>query len=169
MNLGNKELERRFEHAVRLLSRYMPDDPSRRKPIVMHALRVGMFLYEKDYSEHVVLAGFMHDIVEWTDCPPELVSKTFGQRVLDIVQANTKDRSIEDPVERRADYVKRCAELGEDALIVKAADALDSYRFYKSVGDVSESERSMSIAKLVLEIKTDEMKDPIFDELKTLK
>lgn len=64
MNLGNKELELTFERAVKLLTLHMPVGEDRKKPILMHAIRVGLYLYEHDYSPDVVIAGLLHDILE---------------------------------------------------------------------------------------------------------
>lgn len=168
MNLGNKELELKFEKSVQLLCQYMPVGEERKKPLLMHALRVGMSLYKKDYSQDIVLAGLLHDLLEWTTSPEELLKDGFGERVLLIVKANTKNREIIDPVERRREYIDRCIAVGEDALIVKAADALDSYGFYLSVNNPDEVKRSVDIAKTILEKLPTDMSDPIFNELKGL-
>jgi len=165
MNIGKNQLELKIEKAVSLLVEYMPVGKERKKPILMHALRVGMYLYDNDYSEDVVLAGFLHDIIEWTDSPKELLGDEFGQHVLDIVLANTKDRSIEDKQERRKDYIERCVQVGQDALIVKAADTIDSYNFYQATENQGEIERSVDIAKLLNKTGVD---DQIFSELKNI-
>jgi (p)ppGpp synthase/HD superfamily hydrolase len=168
MNLGDKQLEIKFEKAVRLLCDYSSIDEGRKKSILMHALRVGMYLYENDYQEDVVISGLLHDIIEWADCPEDLVQKEFGQRVLDIIKANTKDREIEDVDTRRADYVNRCAQVGKEALIVKAADVLDSHGFYRATNNTDELQRSKTIAKLVLSVLPDGVADPIFKKLEVL-
>ena len=69
----------------------------------MHSLRVGMYLYQHEYSADVVLGGLLHDILEWTEGSENLLKEEFGERVLAIVKANTKDRSIVDPAERLID------------------------------------------------------------------
>lgn len=167
-NLGNTEIELKFEKAVQLLCRYMPVGEERKKPLLMHALRVGMYLYERNYSATVVLGGLLHDLLEWTESPDDLVRTEFGDEVYAIVKANTKDRKIADPVERRREYIERCVVVGEDALIVKAADTLDSYRFYTSANNPDELKRSVDIAKTILEKLPADMSDPIFDELKRI-
>ncbi|MAG12146.1 MAG: hypothetical protein CMI52_05090 [Parcubacteria group bacterium] len=154
-----------IESAIRILCEYAPSDWDRPKRLLMHDLRVGFYLYEHDYSVDVVVAGFLHDVLEWTDCDESLVRSKFGDQVFEIVSANTKDRSISDPHDRRVEYVQRCLRVGEDALIVKAVDTLDSYKFYVDLGDESEIERSRDIARIVLDVCTQDMKDPIFKKL----
>ncbi|MFH1632259.1 MAG: HD domain-containing protein [bacterium] len=168
MNLGNTQLEFKIEKALRLLTEFMPADEDRKKPILMHALRVGMSLYERGYSEDVVIAGFLHDIIEWAESPEKFIREEFGQKVFDIIKANTKDRSIEDLHERRKDYVERCVKVGVEALIVKTADTLDSYNFYQATNVPDEIERSQEIGNLLLDSVPDGVEDPIFDQLKSI-
>ena len=68
-----------------------------------------------------------HDALGWTDITEVEIGKRFGEKVFDIVRANTKDRTITDPVRRREEYIDHCIDIGEEAVIVKAADVLDSY------------------------------------------
>ena len=88
--------------------------------------------------------------------------------MFEIVNANTKDRSIHDPKDRRSDYVQRCLGVGVDALIVKAADTLDSYEFYSEQQNNSEMARSCDIAEKLLSVISPEMSDSIFEELKLI-
>ncbi|MFH1142231.1 MAG: HD domain-containing protein [Candidatus Uhrbacteria bacterium] len=151
MNLSNQQLEQKFERAVKLLCDHLPVGQERKKPLLMHCFRVGIYLYENDYSEDVVVAGLLHDMIEWTDCPEKEIRDEFGQKVFDIVLANTKNRDIKDVDQRRKDYVDRCVEVGDDALIVKAADVIDSYKYYQATENQIETERSVVIAKLIVE------------------
>lgn len=153
---------------MKFLCDRFPVGEERRKPLVMHSLRVGVGLYQNDYSDDVVLAGLLHDVVEWTDSSEELVQKEFGKSVFDIVIANTQDDNIGEKTERWQDMVLRCVELGSDALIVKAADVLDSYKFYQAVNNSEELARSVSIARFIIEKLPKGIEDPIFEELKTI-
>ncbi|KKU32005.1 MAG: hypothetical protein UX45_C0024G0006 [Candidatus Uhrbacteria bacterium GW2011_GWF2_46_218] len=165
MNKGNISLENTFEKAVRLLCQYIPIEKNRKKPLLMHDLRVGLYLYEQDHVEEVVLAGLLHDIIEWTDCTEECIQNAFGPRVLALILANTKDRKILDEVDRQQDIMRRCLLIGEDAFIVKAADTLDSYSFYRSTHNQEEIQRALLISKMILESIPSTMQNPIFKKL----
>lgn len=154
-----------YKETIQLLHHWFPENPHERKPRIPHLLRVGEFLFEHAYSTDIVNAGLLHDVLEWTDAPQTLIQEKFGEHVLLIVEANTKDTSIEDLIERRENYVRRCADLGIDALIVKAADVLDSYQFYSKTNNLPELERCKHIASLIL-TKTNSTADPIFKKLK---
>ena len=60
-------LSLKFESAVRLLVEHFPiSDQNSRKPVLFHDIRVGVYLYNNGYSEDVVLAGLLHDALEWS-------------------------------------------------------------------------------------------------------
>jgi len=166
MNLGNIKLEDKFEKAVRLISSAFPIEENRRKPILMHVLRVGFYLYENDYSEEIVLGGLLHDVLEFSDVTREDIEREFGGGVLEIVVANTQNREIEGKIERWEDMVIRCVDAGSDSLVVKAADVLDSLKFYKATGNALEIERSVAIGKFLLDKKPEDSNDDIFDNLR---
>lgn len=169
MNLANKHLELNFERAIQLLVESMPIGIDRKKPILMHSIRVGMYLYDRNYSSDVVIAGLLHDMIEWTKSPKEKILEVFGQTVFDIVLANTKDRSINEKAQERRDMVKRCVECGKDAMIVKAADALDSLVYYQSANNSEEIQYCLNVIILIQEHLPEEMQDPIFDQIRQIK
>jgi (p)ppGpp synthase/HD superfamily hydrolase len=62
------ELNIKFEKAVRLLVEHLPfSEDNSKKPRLFHAIRVGVYLYEQGYSENIVLAGILHDAIEWAN------------------------------------------------------------------------------------------------------
>lgn len=168
MNLGNVEMELQCERAIQLLCASMPVGEDRKKPLLMHSLRVGMFLFEKNYSKEVVLGGLLHDVLEWTESSETLIKDEFGDAVLAMVKANTKNREITDPAERRREYIDRCIATGEDALIVKAADTLDSFHFYAVTKNRVELQRCRDMAAAIFERIPGTFNDPIFALLKEM-
>ena len=74
----SKSLNIEFEKAVRLLTEHMPpSDENSRKPIMFHDIRVGVYLYENGYAQDVVLAGVLHDAIEWSDISEQLLKDEF--------------------------------------------------------------------------------------------
>ncbi len=162
-----KKLNLEFEKAVRLLAQFAPvSDETSRKPLLPHDIRVGVYLYEHGYSRDVVLAGVLHDALEFTDITEEMIREQFGDNILRLVKANTKDDSITDPEEKTNELISRCVEDGEDALIVKAADILDSFKFYTSVQNEDQLDYCRRNARAIFKFKTAEFNDKIFDTLK---
>jgi len=161
-------LEILFEKAVRLLCQYIPEGTALTKPTLFHCLRVGTFLYEKKYSREIVLAGLLHDIIEDTEIFTELLEEEFGTAVLELISTNSKDSSISDQDERIEELIKRCVENGEAALIVKTADVIDNFRYFRRINDEKGIDYCERNAKMIFRHKPESFQDKIFDELKSL-
>jgi len=157
-----------FEKAVRLLAEFFPvSDENTRKPVLFHDIRVGVYLYENNYSREIVLAGVLHDILEFSDAGEEMLRDEFGETVLNLVYACTKDDTLDDPEEKINDMISRCVECGQDALIVKTADTLDSFKYYTATNKKDQLENHcLRNAKAIFNYKPESFDDKIFDELK---
>jgi len=157
-----------FENGIRFLVRHIPlSDENRRKPILFHSIRVGVYLYDHGYSENVVLAGLLHDVIEWSSATEDIVQDEFGEEVLRLILANTKDDTIADKHEKTDELIQRCLKNGQDALIVKTADILDSFKWYASKDNTEQLTYCMRNANAIFKYKKHDFSDPIFDELAT--
>lgn len=157
----------KFEEAVRLLTEYMAlSDEKSRKPVLFHSIRVGTYLYENNYSQDIVLAGILHDALEWSGINEQVLRDRFGDNVTRLVLANTKDDSIKDSSEKIVELTNRCIRNGEDALIVKTVDIIDSFKFYSKVDNTDELMYCVKNGKTILKFKPDNYTDPVFDILK---
>jgi len=160
-------LNTEFEKAVRLIAaHFTPSDENTKKPILFHDIRVGVYLYENGYSQDIVLAGILHDSIEWSDVNEQILQNEFGDNILKLVLANTKNDSIIDDVEREKELINRCIQNGEDALIVKTADIIDSFKWYSSQNNTDELQYCMRITNTIFKSKPDIFKDKIFEELR---
>ena len=165
-----KSLNLKFEKGVRfLVQHFPPSDESSRKPVLFHDIRVGVYLYEREYSADVVLAGLLHDVIEWSDATQDMVRDEFGENILKLVLANTKDDTIEDNHKKTAELIQRCVNNGQSALIIKVADILDSFKWYASQDNIDQLKYCMRNANAIFKYKTDNFDDPIFDEIKKWK
>jgi len=162
-----KPLNIKFEKAVRFLVEHMPlSDENSRKPVLFHDIRVGVYLYENGYTDDVVMAGVLHDTIEWSDVGEKMLRREFGDNVADIVLVCTKNDAIADKEEKTIELIKRCAKNGQDALIVKTADIIDSFKWYSSQDNKDELKYCLRNAKAILKFKPTSYKDKIFDELR---
>ncbi|NTU66656.1 MAG: HD domain-containing protein [Candidatus Moranbacteria bacterium] len=165
----SKSLSIKFEKAVRILSEHMPpSDENSRKPVMFHDIRVGVYLYENGYSEDIVLAGVLHDAIEWSDVEEQSLRDEFGDNVVRLVFASTKDDTIADKMEKTNELIQRCVQNGQDALIVKTADIIDSFKWYSSQNNENElKNHCVKNANAILKFKPDDFDDRIFDELRS--
>lgn len=144
----DEEIERAIQYLVQSFDA-SGDNP---KPVVLHSVRVGMTLYERGYEKDVVVAAFLHDLIEDTDVSSDEIRSRFGDDVASIVEATTYDERIDDYLERHYDIYERCFDLGREAVVVKAADMLDNSDYYgmadpEDVENVAELERNL-LAKM---------------------
>jgi len=162
----NKISGQKIEKAVRILSEYMPASETLSKPTLFHCIRVGVYLYNHYYPEEVIIAGILHDILEDTNLTEEELTSSFGKTVTDLVEANTKDRSIINQDERIKELINRCVKYGENALIVKAADILDNFEYFQSIEDAKGIDYCLRNARVLMESMPEGFKDKIFESLK---
>lgn len=155
------------EKAIRLLVEHFPvSDKTSRKPVLLHDIRVGVYLYNHEYSEDIVLAGLLHDAIEWSSATEEMLQNEFGSNVVKLILASTKDDSISNKHEKTNELIKRCVSNGQDALIVKTADIIDSFKWYSSQKKEEQLKYCMRNANAIFKFKPDNFNDKIFDELK---
>lgn len=124
-------------------------------------------MYEHGYSRDNVLAGILHDTLEFTTVTEQILKDEFGDKVLKLVKANTKDDSIVDKEEKTNELIKRCVDAGQDALIVKTADIIDSFKYYTADNNADQLEYCIRNANAIIKYKPDDFVNPIFEELKT--
>jgi (p)ppGpp synthase/HD superfamily hydrolase len=97
-------------------------------PFVTHPVEVACLLHEAGYSDEVVAAGVLHDVLEDTDAQhPELEAR-FGRRVTDLVVAVSDDPSIAEHSERKAALRRQVERAGECAAVIFAADKVSKAR-----------------------------------------
>jgi (p)ppGpp synthase/HD superfamily hydrolase len=97
-------------------------------PFVTHPVEVARLLHEAGYSDEVVAAGVLHDVLEDTDAERSDLETRFGPDVAELVAAVSDDPAIEDEAERKAALRRQVAEAGECAAAVFAADKVSKAR-----------------------------------------
>jgi (p)ppGpp synthase/HD superfamily hydrolase len=97
-------------------------------PYVVHPLYVGVLLIESGCEEELVIAGFLHDIVEDTDVNLEGIRELFGDSIAELVQAVSEpDKSA--PWETRKQHTLSSLETAtQEVLLLSLADKLDNIR-----------------------------------------
>jgi (p)ppGpp synthase/HD superfamily hydrolase len=97
-------------------------------PFVTHPVEVACLLHEAGYSDEVVAAGVLHDVLEDTDAELSELEAQFGPDVAGLVAAVSDDPAIEDHAERKAALRQQVARAGECAAAVFAADKVSKAR-----------------------------------------
>ena len=97
-------------------------------PYVVHVVHVSVILLRHGFSEDVVIAGLLHDIVEDQDVPLADIEARFGPAVAEMVAALT-ERKREGDVERpwavrKQEALDKLRRASPEAVAVKAADVV---------------------------------------------
>jgi (p)ppGpp synthase/HD superfamily hydrolase len=97
-------------------------------PFVAHPVEVACLLHEAGYSDEVVAAGVLHEVLEATDVERPELEERFGPAVAALVAAVSADPSIEDDATRKAALRSQVAYAGDEAAAVFAADKVSKAR-----------------------------------------
>lgn len=158
------EFDKNVEKAITFLVTNVNLSGNYPKPVITHSTRVGINLYKHGYSEQVVIAGFLHDLLEDTKATEKQIEEHFGRQVLDLVKANSFDSKIKDKLEQSLDTFKKCKKYGKDALIIKTADILDNLPYYDFKNNDYPIKKINAFIQLADPILLD---DKIYTELKS--
>ena len=111
-------------------------------PFVTHPVEVACLLHEAGYSDEVVAAGVLHDVLEDTKAERRDLEERFGPGVAGLVAAVSDDPSIEDDAERKAALRAQVARAGDGAAAVFAADKVSKARELRMRMDYGRFQRS---------------------------
>lgn len=95
---------------------------------LVHPAEVASLLAHLEYSDDVVAAAVLHDVLEDTDAQLADLRSRFGSRVAELVAVVSDNPAIADENDRKAEARERVREFGGDALAVYAADKVSKVR-----------------------------------------
>src|SRR5699024_1732494 len=87
--------------------------------------RVAKRLGEAGFSDELVAAGFLHDVVEDTPIEMEEIQRTFGEKVARLVAAHTEDKS-KSWKERKQHTIDTVKKADKEVKYLIVADKLDN-------------------------------------------
>lgn len=128
-DVQRKKVEKAISFLVIEVNRYSRNP----KPVILNSIQVGIKLMEFKVPHEVVIAGFLHDLIEDTNCSLFTIKKNFGGKVATYVAAMTMDYSISDYKTRWYDDIKRLKKLGRYAVLLKLIDSADNLPFYSRI------------------------------------
>jgi guanosine-3',5'-bis(diphosphate) 3'-pyrophosphohydrolase len=120
---------------------------------ICHPVAVAGLLRDLGGDSAMIASGFLHDIVEDTDTPPEQLEELFGTEVRQLVEGVTKlsKLNFESKTERQAENFRRMfLAMAQDirVIVVKLADRLHNMRTLEHLSD----EKRRRIARETMEI-----------------
>lgn len=160
-----------IEKAIGYLVKNIHETGHNPKPVILHSIRAGMILLQYGYSSDIVVATLLHDLLEDTEVIFDELQLEFGEKIANIVLANSFDTSIENKEAQFKDTFKRCIDFGKEALLVKSADIFDNLSFFiyakKNIeGRIRNDEYLVSKISYFIDISKNILEgDTIFDML----
>ena len=128
--MKDKKFNQEIERTIVYMVKRMQEGEENSSSVILHSIRVGMFLYDHGYGLEIVQAGFLHDIIEDSPATKEEVAKEFGEVVAGLVEVVTHDDSIKDKVERGKQALDNALNYGKNAVAIITADNIDSLDYY---------------------------------------
>lgn len=126
----NSHPDYQIEKAIIFLVEKINQSGHNPKPVILHSVRVGMKLYNYHAESNTVIAGFLHDLLEDTETTELEIREAFGDRVLQLVRANSYNESIKNKQERDKEMLRGCVCAGKEAVLIKTVDILDNCNYY---------------------------------------
>ncbi len=108
-------------------------------PYIIHPLNVGRTLIEAGCDDEVVAAGILHDVLEDTGTQAGELETHFGQRVRQIVEWESEDKSLPWRARKETTIARIQGEAPLEVVLVACADKLDNIRAiradFEAIGD----------------------------------
>lgn len=94
--------------------------------LAFHSIMVGTMLKNIGCEESLILAGYLHDIIEDTSYDYDYLQQQFGKTVADLVLRVTENQTISDWRGRKEDVIIRLEKESRDVLLIELADKLQN-------------------------------------------
>lgn len=100
---------------------------------VEHPIAVARLLADRGCDETLLVAAYLHDIVEKTRVEVDEIRSRFGPEVAAIVDALSDDPEIPDYAERKSELRRVAISAGDGAALIFAADRLANMRDWRTL------------------------------------
>jgi (p)ppGpp synthase/HD superfamily hydrolase len=99
------------------------------EPYVNHLLEVALLVAEATdgANPNIVIAALLHDAIEDSEVPREIIAAAFGDRVARLVGELTDDKSLDKQTRKRA-QVENASKKSKQAKVIKLADKISNLR-----------------------------------------
>ena len=96
------------------------------KPYIIHPLSVGLLLESYGYDEELIIAGYLHDVVEDTKYTIEDIKKKFGNNIAELVTKVTEPDKTKSWEERKQYIINQTKTLPLKNKLVICADKINN-------------------------------------------
>lgn len=100
------------------------------KPVLLHSIRVAMYLLENGADTELIVSALLHDVLEDTKTTFETVKLEFGKEIAETILALTIKPSTDSYDEEYTKDFQRIEAFGLNAILIRAADIIDNSYYY---------------------------------------
>lgn len=115
-----------------------------KQPYIVHPIETSFIVASITDDEEVIAAAALHDVIEDTDVSKEELRQVFGERIAELVDAESEDKRPDLPATetwklRKQESIQHLKSECKDVKIIALADKLSNLRStmheYEKVGD----------------------------------
>ncbi|MFA7394923.1 MAG: HD domain-containing protein [Candidatus Paceibacterota bacterium] len=156
----------KVEKAISYLIEKYNESGKNPKPVVLHSLRVGMYLLEHGYDTDTIIAGVLHDLVEDSDVTVEEIKEKFSPKVAEWIDALSFRPEIEDPTEQYQEMFRRTILAGKIPMIIKAVDILVNSFYIHLIPDLEKQKFLLQKIRYFIDIASSLTSERPINELR---
>jgi len=119
-----------------------------------HPLEVAYMISDYNLKTDVIVASILHDIVEDTDVTVEMIERTFGQRIAEMVDRLTRDRPDGTKLSVAQVLINAYQKQDEEVLLIKLFDRLHNIQTMDSLSDAKKIQNAEEVIRSFLPIIT---------------
>lgn len=94
--------------------------------VASHSIMVGVMLKNIGCSEQIVIAGYLHDILEDTSYDYAFLKVKFGEDIANLVLKVTENKTVLNWKERKQQFLTQLEQENSDVLLIELADKLQN-------------------------------------------
>lgn len=143
--------QKEIERAIVFMIQKIQERCYNEKPLILHSIKVGLRLMEQKKVKEVAIAGFLHDLIEDTDCGIEEIKNEFGEKVVALVSACTFDRTAKDYKKRWHKLISNIKQASRDVIMIKLIDQTENLPYYMLISDEKKKKEVMWKHKFFIE------------------
>jgi GTP pyrophosphokinase len=100
---------------------------------VEHPIAVARLLRDSGFDDEIIVAAYLHDVVEKTEIGLPEIRERFGPDVAEMVDALSEDEGVDEYAVRKRALRRRVLESGRNPVLIYAADRVANMRDWRKV------------------------------------